>query len=70
MAGASTNHERISGNLYRKFGNHLENTPCKPFGLDMKVRVGSNFYHPDVAVDCHFNRLCLSGTLLVRLSRF
>ena len=31
MAGASANHERISGNIYRKFGNHLEGSPCEPF---------------------------------------
>ncbi|MGZ8159204.1 MAG: Uma2 family endonuclease [Methylobacter sp.] len=55
MAGASANHERISGNIYRRFGNHLENTPCEPFGSDMKVRIGSNFFYPDVTVDCHFD---------------
>jgi len=55
MAGASANHERISVNILRKFGNHLENTPCEPFGSDMKVRVGSNFFYPDVTVDCHFD---------------
>lgn len=31
MAGASANHERISGNIYRKLGNGLENSPCEPF---------------------------------------
>lgn len=55
MAGASANHERISVNILRKFGNHLENTPCEPFGSDMKVRAGSNFYYPDVTVDCYFD---------------
>lgn len=55
MAGAGANHERISVNVLRKFGNHLENSPCEPFGSDMKVRVGSNFYYPDVTVDCHFD---------------
>lgn len=55
MAGASANHERISVNVLRKFGNHLENTPCEPFGSDMKVRAGSNFYYPDVTVDCYFD---------------
>jgi Uma2 family endonuclease len=54
MVGASANHERISVNVLRKFGNHLENTSCESFGSDMKVRVGSNFYYPDVTVDCHF----------------
>lgn len=55
MAGASANHERISGNIYRKFGNHLENQPCEPFGSDMKLRINSNFFYPDVMVDCDFD---------------
>ena len=55
MAGASANHERIAGNVYRKFGNHLEGSPCEPFGSDMKVKAGSNFFYPDVSVDCHFD---------------
>ncbi len=55
MAGASANHERISLNVARKFGNHLENLPCEPFGSDMKVKVASNFFYPDVIVDCNFN---------------
>jgi len=55
MAGASGNHERISGNIYRKFGNHLEGNPCEPFGSDMKVNVNSDFFYPDVIVDCHFD---------------
>ncbi len=55
MAGASANHERIAGNIYRKFGNHLDGGSCEPFGSDMKVKVGSNFFYPDVIVDCHFD---------------
>ncbi|MEY3881691.1 MAG: hypothetical protein RIQ94_2487, partial [Pseudomonadota bacterium] len=55
MAGASANHERISGNISRKFGNHLENQPCEPFGSDMKLRINSNFFYPDVMVDCRFD---------------
>ena len=55
MAGASANHERLSGNIYRKFGNHLEGNPCEPFGSDMKVNVASNFFYPDVIVDCDFD---------------
>jgi Uma2 family endonuclease len=55
MAGASANHERISGNILRKFGNHLENNPCEPFGSDMKLKVNSNFFYPDVMVDCTFD---------------
>ncbi len=55
MAGASANHERISLNLAREFSVHLKNSPCEPFGSDMKVRVRDNFYYPDVLVDCHFD---------------
>ncbi len=55
MAGASANHERIAGNIYRKFGNHLDGSTCEPFGSDMKVKVGSNYFYPDVIVDCHFD---------------
>jgi len=55
MAGASANHERITNNVARKFGNHLEGTPCEPFTSDMKVKVGSRFFYPDVLVDCSFD---------------
>ena len=52
MAGASKNHDRIAGNIFRKFGEHLENTPCEPFSSDMKVKVGKNYFYPDVIVVC------------------
>ncbi len=53
MAGVSENHARISGNIYRKFGNYLENSPCEPFVSDMKLKTPTgNFYYPDVMVVC------------------
>lgn len=52
MAGASASHNRISLNVARKFGNHLENKPCQPYISDMKVKVGSKYFYPDVLVDC------------------
>lgn len=55
MAGASANHERIAGNVYAEFRNHLKGSPCEPFGSDMKVKAGFNFYYPDVSVACHFD---------------
>ena len=55
IAGASANHERICMNISRKLGNHLESSPCEPFGSDMKVRVRENFFYPDVLVDCNFD---------------
>ncbi len=53
MAGASRNHERISGNLLAKFIQHLENTPCEPFSSDLKVKANHSFYYPDVLVVCN-----------------
>ena len=55
MVGTSGNHDRIAGNVYSEFRSHLKNLPCEPFGSDVKVRVGSNFFYPDVIVDCHFD---------------
>lgn len=55
VAGASINHERIVTNWLRKLGNHLETSPCEPLGSDMKVKVGTDFYYPDVIVDCEFD---------------
>ena len=52
MAGASKNHQRISGNVSRELGNHLINSPCEPFSSDIKVKVGSKFFYPDVMVVC------------------
>lgn len=52
MAGASKNHERISGNLHAELRHHLKDSPCEPFGSDMKVRVEDNFFYPDVIVVC------------------
>ncbi|TAN80278.1 MAG: Uma2 family endonuclease [Gallionella sp.] len=52
MAGASHNHNFISGNIYRQFGNHLAGTPCAAFMADIKVRLGKDYVYPDVLVDC------------------
>lgn len=71
MSGASANHERITKNIARKFGNHLENSPCEPFGPDMKVKVGSKYFYPDVLVDCDFDEnepyFATSPTIIVEV---
>ncbi|MFT4924167.1 MAG: Uma2 family endonuclease [Phenylobacterium sp.] len=53
MAGASRNHDRITKNIAREFGIHLKDSPCEPFGQDMMIKAGANFYYPDVFVDCN-----------------
>lgn len=55
MAGAGFNHDLISGNLYSEFRAHVRKSPCTPFTSDMRVRVGTNYYYPDVSVDCEFD---------------
>jgi Uma2 family endonuclease len=52
MAGSSKNHDRISGNIFAKFHAHLERTACTPFSSDIKVKVGNDFFYPDVTVVC------------------
>ncbi|EWH08486.1 hypothetical protein DS2_17140 [Catenovulum agarivorans DS-2] len=52
MTGASKNHERISLNILSEFKYHLKNSPCEPFGSDIKIKVRDNFYYPDALVDC------------------
>ena len=53
MAGATENHVRILGNIYRKLGNHLENSLCEPFISDMKIKTpAGNFRYPDCMVVC------------------
>jgi Uma2 family endonuclease len=52
MSGAKANHNRIAGNFYREMGNHLKGMPCQPYIADMKVKIGSKYFYPDVMVDC------------------
>ncbi|HNG46256.1 MAG TPA: Uma2 family endonuclease [Agitococcus sp.] len=52
MAGAHKDHNRVAGEVFRIIANHLQNKPCQPYASDMKVKVGKNFFYPDVMVDC------------------
>lgn len=52
MSGASANHNRIAGNLFTAFNVHLKSQPCQPYTSDMKVKIDSKYFYPDVLVDC------------------
>lgn len=56
MAGASIEHNIISGNIYSSLRSHLRGKPCGAFMADVKLRLEfSNddvFYYPDVMVAC------------------
>lgn len=56
MAGASSNHNIITGNLFGNLWNHLRDAECQPFTENMKFKIDeSTFYYPDVFVDCDEN---------------
>ena len=56
MAGGSDNHNRIARNIVSYLDDALADSPCEPFGSDMKVRIppsyGDIFYYPDAMVVC------------------
>ena len=52
MAGASKSHQRISGNILASLHVHLQNQLCEPFGGDVKVKVGDDFFYPNAMVVC------------------
>ncbi len=56
MAGASRNHNRLTGNVFLALGNHLRDSSCQVFQSDMKVCVQTgketHYYYPDVQVSC------------------
>jgi Uma2 family endonuclease len=52
MAGASKNHERITGNIFAEFRSLLREAPCEPFSSDLKVKTARGFFYPDVMVVC------------------
>ena len=56
MAGASDDHNRIAGNIFRELSNALRGHRCEPFIHDMKAKIPPTFanvyYYPDVMVVC------------------
>src|SRR5438552_478647 len=54
MAGASDDHNRISGNIFSTLLERLRGKRCEPFMVDMKLKIpgGQAFYYPDVLVAC------------------
>ncbi|PTQ89596.1 Uma2 family endonuclease [Agitococcus lubricus] len=52
MSGAHANHNRLAGNFHTALNVHLKGKPCQPYMSDMKVKIGRNFFYPDVLVDC------------------
>jgi Uma2 family endonuclease len=53
MAGATTNHNRITANVLGELRNHLKGIPCEAFASDMRAKVTKDYYYPDVVVVCN-----------------
>jgi len=54
MAGASNRHNVIFSNLFIRAGAQLLNTPCRPYGSDMRIHIPENtlFTYPDISIIC------------------
>lgn len=56
MAGASTTHNKIAGNVFASLRGHLRGRPCEVFISDVKLRLRISeedvFYYPDLMVAC------------------
>lgn len=59
MAGATTAHNRIAGNVFADMHAQLRGKRCEAFNSDMKVRIRLpthvRFYYPDASVVCRPN---------------
>lgn len=58
LAGASSRHNRIAGNIYVHLWNLSQGAACRSYMSDMKLRIqneGTVFYYPDVMVVCGRN---------------
>jgi Uma2 family endonuclease len=56
MAGVKKNHQRITVNLLSAFRIFLNGKRFEPFASDVKLKVGSRFFYPDVMVVCEDNK--------------
>lgn len=52
MVGASNIHNLLALTVAGMLRQHLKGSPCRTFMSDMKVRVGDDFYYPDLVVTC------------------
>jgi Uma2 family endonuclease len=56
MTGASDRHEEIVTNLLAAIHGHLGQGGCRVYGANLKIRVGDDFFYPDLFVRCATER--------------
>ncbi len=52
MAGAKMAHNRIVSNVNAFLNVHLKDSHCESASSDMKVKINTRYFYPDVLVDC------------------
>ncbi len=52
MSGASFNHNVVTVNLLVAVHEQVRGGTCRAFGSDMRVKVGDNYFYPDVSIAC------------------
>lgn len=52
FAGASRQHNLISGNIFFELRQQLKERPCEAYMADMRVRAARSYVYPDVVVVC------------------
>jgi Uma2 family endonuclease len=52
MTGGTVAHNRIMRLLHRLLEQHLDGTPCEPFGPDVKIITDGRARYPDAVVSC------------------
>ena len=63
MSGGSRSHVRLTTNVSRLLGNHLEGGPCESFDSDLRVYVEArrSMFYPDFTVACDPPQFTSSG---------
>ncbi len=59
LAGASENHDLIAMAVGRCLGNQLDDTPCRPYSSDFRLKIEAMkvYTYPDISVICGETRL-------------
>lgn len=56
MTGASDRHEELAANLLAILHGHLKGSGCRVYESNLKIRVGDDFFYPDLFVRCTTER--------------
>lgn len=51
MAEENANHNLLTGNILTALYLHLKGEPLQTYALRMKIKVGDNYFYPDIFVD-------------------